>query len=96
MGAAPHFFHCPKARQNQRWDGHTFGRDRHGRPVPAYRIPLRGHDVVRTGRTKPAPRMRSGATRRAADGLSHEFRCSCGHVGWSCHFQILEKPLEGD
>jgi hypothetical protein len=24
---------------------------------------------------------------------SHEYRCGCGHVGWSTHIDILRHPL---
>lgn len=50
-----------------------------------------GHDVVRTGRTRKAPSPGKGSSRKLP--LSHEYRCACGHVGWTCHVGILKKPV---
>lgn len=45
----------------------------------------KGHRVTLTGRTKPNPsRRRNG---RVSD-LLREYRCSCGHVGWSSHCDL--------
>ncbi len=46
--------------------------------------------IVRTGRTKPA------RVTGSARGLeqSHEYRCECGHIGWSTHRAMLRIPLE--
>lgn len=51
------------------------------------------HDVERTGRTKPAPSPTKGHPRKA--DRSYEYRCSCGHVGWTCHVDVLRAPLAG-
>lgn len=45
------------------------------------------HDVVRTGRTKP--RQQRGAIGQRNMHTAHEYRCSCGHVGWSTHRGVL-------
>jgi hypothetical protein len=51
-----------------------------------------GHDrIVRTGRTRPAPSPTKGHPRKLRE--SHEYRCECGHVGWSCHIDILRYPI---
>lgn len=83
MGAAPFQFVCPVARRNRVG---TWGNGN----VPAYPD---GHDlIVRTGRTKPRP----VDGKRSAANLPdrHEFRCECGHVGWSAHVGILHYPVE--
>jgi hypothetical protein len=51
------------------------------------------HQVVRTGRTKPCPSPTRGHPRKLRE--SHEYVCSCGHRGWSCHVDVLQQPLEG-
>lgn len=28
--------------------------------------------------------------------IHHEYRCECGHVGWSRHRGVVRLPLEGD
>ncbi len=50
-----------------------------------------GHNViVRTGRVR-ASAVRSRGPRLLDD--EHEFRCECGHVGWTRHRDILDRPL---
>ena len=49
------------------------------------------HDVARTGRTRPNPSRNRGARVLASE---HEYRCSCGHVGWTRHIDILYTPVE--
>lgn len=49
------------------------------------------HVVKRTGRTKAAPSPGKGHPRKLF--RSHEYVCSCGHRGWSCHSDIVRKPL---
>ncbi len=49
-----------------------------------------GHVIRRTGRTKPRTTRRPG--QRTLD-TSHEYRCTCGHVGWTTHMDILQRPL---
>ena len=55
---------------------------------------LRGapHKKVRTGKTRRAPSPGKGSVRKLQE--SHEYRCSCGHVGWSCHVDVLRTPLQ--
>lgn len=48
------------------------------------------HDVERTGRTKPAPSPTKSHPRKAAH--SYEYRCSCGHVGWTAHVDVIRAP----
>jgi hypothetical protein len=49
----------------------------------------RDHVVVRTGRTKPtATRKPSTMTIRT----TFEYACSCGHVGWSHHRDMMRYP----
>lgn len=83
MGAAPFQFVCPVARRNREgvWSGGN---------VPTY---PKGHDrIVRTGRTKPRPHDGKRSSRNLPD--RHEFRCECGHVGWSAHAGILRHPVQ--
>lgn len=49
------------------------------------------HEVVRTGRTKPNPSRRRG---QRTLGELHEYECSCGHIGWTKHVEILYRPLK--
>lgn len=78
----PIAFVCPKARQNRvLWSSPERGR------LPG------GHNiVVRTGRTRPMPRNGKGHPRKL--WTSHEFRCECGHVGWTSHVDIVRYPAE--
>lgn len=79
----PIYFHCPVARRERNWSSTE---------CPPY---PRGHDrIVRTGRTKPAPSQNKGHPRKLS--TSHEYECSCGHVGWTCHVDILGKPVKVD
>lgn len=83
MGDTPLSFACSVARRNRR---QIPGRG------PRYRGWPPGHDViVRTGRTKPAPTRRPGVR---ALPEAHEYRCSCGHVGWSTHSGVLRCPVD--
>jgi hypothetical protein len=80
MGASPIFFMCPKRRLDK-WKYAEF---------PGAEPE---HDIVRTGRTKP-----NSSNRRGSRTLPevHEFKCSCGHVGWSKHVGVLNKPVDID
>lgn len=49
------------------------------------------HEVTRTGRTKPNPSRRLQG--RALATL-HEYRCTCGHVGWTSHPDVMLHPQE--
>lgn len=46
----------------------------------------REHRVIRTGRTRPYRRIGQGNMRTST--TAHEYRCSCGHVGWSAHVDL--------
>lgn len=52
------------------------------------------HTQVRTGRTRPLTRQQQG--RGGPRVLQHrvEYRCECGHVGWSRHVDVERLPLE--
>ena len=50
-----------------------------------------GHDVVRTGRVRGNPTV--GGYSRSLHGGTVEYRCSCGHVGWTKHADILRYPI---
>jgi hypothetical protein len=54
------------------------------------------HRPTRTGRARVA-RTRGAYTRAVGRMLDteHEYRCRCGHVGWSKHADILRYPIEG-
>jgi hypothetical protein len=74
---SPVFFHCTIARRGGDW-----------RDSARYE----GHDVTRTGRTRP---RRSPAVVGTRSMLTeHEYRCSCGHVGWTNHRDILTRPID--
>jgi hypothetical protein len=101
MGAAPISFVCPVARRNQTvdYDGYHDEEARTGRRVsirPYYRYPGGHTKIVRTGRVRglhgdgvlPEKDYGSRTTRN-----QYEYRCECGHVGWSKHVDILRRPL---
>lgn len=52
----------------------------------------RPHILKRTGRTKPLPGGRTKGRIRQADA-SHEYVCSCGHIGWTSHMDIVRCSL---
>ena len=45
-----------------------------------------GHNFQLTGRTKPY--RSSGALGSRSTATSREYRCTCGHVGWSNHIDL--------
>ena len=52
---------------------------------------MRQHWCRRTGRIKPyRPSSQGIRTMHTA----YEYRCSCGHVGWSAHRDVLRCPPE--
>lgn len=55
---------------------------RRNRNLTTWSLP-EGHDVTLTGRTKPYTPPRAIGSRSTF--TSREFRCTCGHVGWSNH-----------
>lgn len=78
MGDTPISFVCHKARRNRRMhhNGTRLVIEPHDR----------SHVVTRTGRTKPNPSRRRGPRTL---GQSWEYKCSCGHVGWTTHSDII-------
>lgn len=75
----PNWFICPVARRNRAlWSGPDRG------ALPP------GHDViVLTGRTRRAPSTGKGHPRKL--DRSYEYRCECGHVGWTCNADVLTR-----
>lgn len=53
------------------------------------------HTWVRTGRTRPYRPSYGTALGTRSMLFAHEYRCSCGHVGWTNHVDILHSPIEG-
>ena len=76
----PLTFRCPKERRERDWRGGNA------------RVEARHAAIVRTGRTRPAPSPGKGHPRKLA--VSFEFVCPCGHVGWSCHIDVVRYPLQ--
>lgn len=75
----PIAFVCPVARRTRDQLDRNYG-------YPS------GHKlIVRTGRTRPAPGLRNLPPRKLP--TSHEYRCECGHTGWTCHSDITSYPL---
>lgn len=48
----------------------------------------RRHTVTLTGRTKPYPRRYGIMRGHRSTDTSREYRCACGHVGWSAHSDL--------
>lgn len=48
-------------------------------------------DYVRTGRTRGMPGHGHGVGRIMS--TAHEYRCRCGHVGWTRHHDIMRYPV---
>ena len=72
---SPISFLCPKHRR-QYWKGRTTG----------------GHVCRPTGVTKPYRRKLNQTDHiRHIVTCSIEYRCSCGHVGWSRHVEMAAK-----
>ena len=59
---------------------------------PRSEVDYRMHEVTVTGRTRPTPRNGKGHPRKS--WTTREYRCSCGHVGWSSHVD-LERRGQG-
>lgn len=43
------------------------------------------HRVTLTGRERPYHRKRYSAKGSRSSNVAREYKCSCGHVGWSNH-----------
>lgn len=75
----PVYFACPKERRERneaRWLGESLARV-HER-----------HRVVLTGRTRPYRSPHGSALGVRSTTTAREYRCSCGHVGWSNHVDL--------
>jgi hypothetical protein len=71
--------------------------ERAERAVLPARVAPRKHEVVLTGRTRPA-RDKPGSARglRSSD-TNREYRCStCGHLGWSNHIDLERRSQRED
>ena len=53
----------------------------------------REHVVVRTGRERPYRTRRYQTLGYRSDNVTREYRCTCGHVGWSNHLDLRNAPL---
>ncbi len=86
----PNSFVCFVARRTQTYDpelGRTSAR-------LGYRYP-KGHDrIVRTGRERPLATSQRGKGNPRALRYRVEYRCECGHVGWTRLKAILRYPVE--
>lgn len=51
------------------------------------------HTVTLTGRTKPRPH--DGRRGPRSTDTYREYKCSCGHVGWSAHIDLAKRAGEG-
>lgn len=74
----PSYFICPVARRD--------------RDFLTWALPSGHSQIVRTGRTRPY-RGHGSRHPRMLD-TAHEYRCECGHVGWSAHRGVLYHPVE--
>ena len=77
----PISFHCSRCRRTVKGCATWSGRS----------INHCDHKQVRTGRTRPYTGGNKGIR-----GLMthHEYRCECGHVGWSRHADVTRLPTE--
>ena len=55
------------------------------------RSPAESHRVELTGRA----RKRYGRPGARMTNLFREYRCSCGHVGWSAHVDLARRDVHG-
>ena len=66
-----------------------------GRKEKTFRNDYRGwrkHDVVRTGRERKS----RVSSHQRMDTVDREYVCSCGHRGWSAHYELaLYYPVDG-
>ena len=52
------------------------------------------HRQTRTGRTRPYRTSKYSALGGRSMLTAHEYRCDCGHVGWSAHTGVLQRPVD--
>lgn len=79
----PLMFRCAQQRRDRMWPD-------------SYDATDHLHLVVRTGRTRGPGVEHEMPTYSRMMQTSHEYRCSCGHVGWTRHNGILRRPIEGE
>jgi hypothetical protein len=77
----PYTFECAKARLI-----YYGNRSSRGEPVIRTSRERAEHVVTLTGREREAPSPNRGHPRKSR--MSREYRCACGHVGWSCHIDL--------
>lgn len=72
---SPVYFHCHRYRQlNYKTRNNPHDRDE--------------HTVTLTGRTKPYKVSKHRALGSRSTRTLREYKCSCGHVGWSNHIDL--------
>jgi len=54
------------------------------------------HAQVRTGRVRPLSRPQQSKGHPRVLRERHEYRCTCGHTGWTRHADVLRVPLMED
>lgn len=77
----PEFFECSQARKV-----YYGSRSSRGYDVDRTARERDRHKVKLTGKTRDAPSPGKGHPRKSA--LSRQYKCSCGHTGWSCHIDL--------
>lgn len=82
----PIWFQCAKARRI--WYGSRRNNDEGNERTARERAE---HVTELTGRTRRTPKTGKGHPRKS--WTTFEYRCSCGHVGWSSH-KNLERKAE--
>lgn len=75
---SPIWFHCPVQRRERMWP----------KPYPE------GHEITLTGRTRPFKPSRYHAPGLRSTPLLREYRCTCGHVGWSNHADLERMEVQ--
>lgn len=53
------------------------------------------HRVTLTGRRRPYRSAKGHALGIRSDTIAREYRCTCGHVGWSNHLDLSDIDPEG-
>ena len=71
---SPVWFVCWRGRQTWKWEDKV----RH----------VRMFDITLTGRTRPYKPPKGSALGVRSTLTSREYRCECGHVGWSNHVDL--------
>lgn len=79
---SPLSFRCAKARGLEQVLEQALGQQ------------ARPHRVTRTGRTRRHRTERGSVLGLRSLSADHEYQCSCGHVGWTNHSDVL-KALYG-